>query len=505
MAIKLQRPILAGAIGLTFTAWLLDLLTHSLWQSSGSEVGIVGIGAVAVGASLWLRRKPTPIEVRPEASTEAVNRLLAETQQIIEHLEASGASQAVLRAKVGQVAEEMSRKAIRIAVIGSSSVGKTSLLNVLEAKSPSQRSYSFQELPSLFAPDSDLAPEQLATEADLVLFAVQADLTAPEHQTLKELVARHKRTLIVLTKLDQYLPSQQTILLKQLQLRSQGILAATDVVAIAAAPRPVKVRQHQVDGLIQEQMEYPQPQVESLNARLEQVVAQEAEQLILQTTLDHAIALKATAQSGLNALRRDLALPIVEQYQWVAAATAFANPLPTLDLLAAAAITGKMVVELGAVYQQKLSLAQAQAVASTLAGFMVKLGLVEFSTQTLGSLLKSHSVTYVAGGAVQGVSAAYLTRLAGLSLIEHFQTLSASSTHATPPLLEGLSQTLQAVFQQNQRLAFLKSLISQALSRLRLTPIQVLTSQTQELKLEENKVITCVSVDHFESTPIPSI
>lgn len=507
MAIKLQRPILVGVIGLTFTAWLLDHLTHSLWQSVGSEVGIASVGAVAIGASLWLRRKPSPLkEVRPEASTATVNRLLAETQQIIEQLEAvESRSQEVLKAKVAQVAGELSRQAIRIAVIGSSSVGKTSLLRVLEATLPPQRNYSFQELPSLFSPDTDLVPEQVVTDAaaDLVLFMTQADLTAPEHQLLKDLVTRQKRTLVVLNKLDQYLPSQQPVLLKQLRSRSQGLLNAADIVAISATPSPMKVRQHQAAGLIQERMEYPQPQVESLAARLEQVVAQEAEELVLQTTLDQAIALKATAQNALNALHRDRALPIVEQYQWVAAATAFANPLPTLDLLAAAAITVKMVVDLAAIYQQKLSLAQAQAVASTLAGLMVKLGLVEFSTQTLGSLLKSNSVTYVAGGAVQGVSAAYLTRIAGLSLIEHFQTLSLSATH-TPLSLEGLSQILQAVFQQNQRLTFLTSLVSQALARLRSTAIPVLPSQTLALKLEENKIIDRISVDHLESTPIPS-
>jgi hypothetical protein len=57
---------------------------------------------------------------------------------------------------------------------------------------------------------------------------------------------------------------------------------------------------------------------------------------------------------------------------------------------------------------------------------MLKLGLVEVTTQTIGSILKGNAFTYVAGGAVQGVSAAYLTRLAGLSLIEYFQEQEVS-------------------------------------------------------------------------------
>jgi len=90
--------------------------------------------------------------------------------------------------------------------------------------------------------------------------------------------------------------------------------------------------------------------------------------------------------------------------------------LPTqctrLDPLATAAINAQLVMELGAIYQQKFSL-QAQAVAGTL-GKILKLGLVELSPKQ--SLLSSRATRlhFVAGGAVQGVSAAYLTHLAGL-------------------------------------------------------------------------------------------
>jgi uncharacterized protein (DUF697 family) len=67
----------------------------------------------------------------------------------------------------------------------------------------------------------------------------------------------------------------------------------------------------------------------------------------------------------LNQVRRDRALPIIEQYQWIAAAAAFANPVPALDLLATAAISAQVVSDLGAIYQQKFSLQQAQAAAKT--------------------------------------------------------------------------------------------------------------------------------------------
>jgi hypothetical protein len=246
-----------------------------------------------------------------------------------------------------------------------------------------------------------------------------------------------------------------------------------DLVAIATQPQPVKVRRHHRDGTYTEVLEHPTPQLDALTQRLTQVITTETEQLILQQTYRKTRHLQTQIQHQLNLARRQLALPIIERYQWITAATAFANPFATLDLLAAAAITGNMVIELGHLYKLKFSLDQAQAVATTLATTLLKLGLVEVSTQALSSLLKGHTLTFVAGGLIQGTSAAHLSRVAGLSLVEHFQTLSATASK-TPEANwqpQQLKQILTRVFQEEQRLDMLKNLVTQAVAEGRLSAI----------------------------------
>ena len=147
-------------------------------------------------------------------------------------------------------------------------------------------------------------------------------------------------------------------------------------------------------------------------------------------------------------------------------AAVFANPVPALDLLATTAISTQLVIDLGAIYQQQFSLDQAKTVAGTLATQMFKLGLVELSTQTITGLLKSNAVTYVAGGAVQGISAAYFTRIAGLSLIEYFQSRELENASTSILNIDHLTKTLQAVFMQNQQVSFLQAFINQVASRL---------------------------------------
>jgi uncharacterized protein (DUF697 family) len=157
---------------------------------------------------------------------------------------------------------------------------------------------------------------------------------------------------------------------------------------------------------------------------------------------------------------------VIEQYQWIAAAAAFANPVPALDILATAAINAQTIVDLGQIYQQKFSLEQAKIIASEMGSLMLKLGLVELSSRAIATVLKSHAATFIAGGLVQGISAAYLTRLAGWSLVEYFQQQEVTANSTSRLNIEKLGQTLQKVFQQNQQMGFLQGFVCQGIKLL---------------------------------------
>jgi hypothetical protein len=345
------------------------------------------------------------------------------------------------------------------------------------------------ETPALFtAVDADemseTAAKELARASDLVLFLTTGDLTEPEFLCLQQLAAENRRIMLVFNKQDQYLPEERPLVLQQLQQRVQGIVRAEDVVAGAAAPGLVKVRQHQPDGKVFERMEQPAPEITQLAQQLSQILVRFGQQLVWASTFRAAVAIKAEVKTALNEIRRSRALPVIEQYQWIVAATAAANPVAALDLLATAAINAQLVIDLGEIYQQKFGLQQAQTVAKTLGSLMLKLGLVELSTQTIAGILKSNAITFVAGGVVQGVSSAYLTRLAGLSLIEYFQAQETGTTADGGLVnIDKLRETVQNVFQANQRVAFLQSFVKQTMGRL--------VPESHQPKSGDEPVVSC--------------
>ncbi|MBG1258655.1 YcjF family protein [Nostoc commune] len=476
MVVKLQRPILVGGLGLSFSLWMLDS-----WHDSIVQVAEFGLlSALAVGGGLWLFRQNHSKDSLEQLDSMVVDRAtvesaIAKTETVINQLAQEAANHTALetlREQVAQLLLELDRQEIKVAVTGGKSVGKSTLIQVLEQNVETRNFVSLEETAPLFretGDNSDAAVLAEVAKSDFVLFLTNGDLTDSEFQALQQLKAANQPTILVLNKQDQYLADESASILLSLKQRMQG-----NVVATAASPIPIKVRKHEADGSVQEWMEQPAPNIQQLRGQLGELL-QQGQRLVWVTTMRKAGLLKAEAKNWLNGTRRDRTTPIIEQYQWIAAAAAFANPVPALDILATAAINAQMVMDLGNIYQQKFSLEQAQTVAGTMGSLMLKLGLVELSTKAITTVLKSNAVTFVAGGVVQGVSAAYLTRVAGLSLIEYFQQQEIAMDSGTGLNLQNLRQTLQKVFQQNQQIGYLQGFVKQGMKRLlpEVQPIEV--------------------------------
>jgi uncharacterized protein len=425
--------------------------------------GVTGAGLWGV-RRFWRSSIPLSQTTIRSLTLEQVKRAIAQTKTQLDQLVYESSNGSALQerytAQLTDIEQSLDRETLELQIVGSRAAGKTTLHRLLDEKLMQRWCVAGSQGIEVVEFDDTEALKG----ADVLLFVVQGDLTQGEWVALQQLQAQHKRVLLLLNKQDLYLPTQAELLLEQIKQRVQAIIAPEDVMAIATSPAPLKVRRHQPDGLYQDSWETPQPQIQPLLNRMEAVAAQEVRQMVLQRAYQHTIALQMTLRTELNQLRRDRSLPLIERYQWIAAGAAFVNPLSSLDMVATAAITGKMIQDLAQTYQIKLSLDRATEIAGVLAKMLIQMGLVEASSQLLNSVLKGNAATYFVGGTIQGVGAAYFTRMAGLSLIELFEMRLATE--------EGwqfdtavLGQIVQRVFGQHQHLEVFKDLVYQTVKR----------------------------------------
>ena len=291
----------------------------------------------------------------------------------------------------------------------------------------------------------------MATEADLLIFVVDNDLHRSEYEPLATLATMGKRSLLVLNKSDRYLLEEKEQIIQKLRERTQGLLNPEDVVAIAARPSLIDAP----DGTTIQ----PDPDIAKLISRIMAILHQEGKTLIAENILLQSQQISEAAKSVLSTQRQQQADKIIDRYQWVGAGVLAATPLPVVDMLATAAVNAQMVVELGKVYGVEVSIEEAKTLAVSLAKTMAGLSMAKGAMKLLAVGLQANVTTAIASKLLQGVSAAYLTRIAGKSFVRYFQRNQDWGDG-------GIQAVVEQQYQLNRRDEFVKAFLRSAIEKL---------------------------------------
>lgn len=163
-------------------------------------------------------------------------------------------------------------------------------------------------------------------------------------------------------------------------------------------------------------------------------------------------ALHRSWQIELEGLRRCHWQRLQQQTQWAVAAGVLVAPLPSLDLLVLTVANGLMLREMARLWDCPWSLPQLQAAATELARAALSLGVVEWSSQALASLVKLHAGTWLVGGALQALSAAYLTRVVGRAMADYLALSVGVPEEELEALLQCQAPLLVARAAEEERL-----------------------------------------------------
>jgi small GTP-binding protein len=433
---------------------LLQTLQGLVWQLSywmppwmvGPVLLLLLAGLVVVAWPLlapWLRsaarsgsrpvRRPPPGN-RQEAARqqlEAIDRRLQSVEDAI--------AREALAIRHREVAASLDRGDLLVVVFGTGSSGKTSLIRALLDEPVGDvgaamgstdgtdtyrlqlqgvtRTLRLRDTPGILEAGSEgLAREEMArreaARADLLLFVVDGDLRASEAEVLRSLTLLGKRLLLVLNKCDLRGEAEERRLLAQLRRHCEGMLVAEDVLPASSAPQSIPR-----PGRRPLQ---PLPEIGALLRRLAQVLREEGEELLADNLLLQSRQLAEESQRLIDGQRRRRAEAIANRYGWIASGVIAVTPLPGLDLLGTAAVNAQMVVEIGQVFGVTMTREEGRELALSLGRTLASLGVVQGGAGLVAAGLSLHPVGLALSKAVQAVTAAFLTRVAGRSFITYF-------------------------------------------------------------------------------------
>ncbi|MFM7447022.1 MAG: DUF697 domain-containing protein [Leptolyngbyaceae cyanobacterium] len=478
---------------LGLTIWLVDSLSRLYWQlayypllSQAILFLIIVLLGVLIAAFVYYlfivprsqpqKRKRRPVPRVPVEKTEAAQENLKAVRRQVEQIQDQVARQELLL-RSREIEQNLSRGEFQVVVFGTGSAGKTSIVNALIGQVVGQvgapmgtttvgetyrmalqgvnREIFMIDTPGILeagvmGTEREQLARQLATEADLLLFVLDNDLRQSEYDPLHTLAEIGKRSIIVLNKADLYPEADQEIILARLRERVRGLLAAADVVAVSANPQ----------SMILETGErfQPDPDIMPLIRRMVAILRAEGDDLLADNILLQSQRLSEKARELIDAQRRRQADRIVERFQWIGAGVVAATPLPVVDLLAAAAVNAQMVIEIGRVYGCDINAERGRELALSLGKTLASLGIVKGAVTLISTAMQLSIGGILVGRAIQAVSAAYLTRIAGKSFIEYFR-------HNQDWGDGGITEVVQRQFQLNRKDEFVRSFVQDAISR----------------------------------------
>jgi small GTP-binding protein len=486
--------VLILAMGLT--AWLLSSLTelHDRFARQSRSLGvaflIVLIVLLAV-ATLWasrlLRLSTSGAASSAQAPTDMIEAAAVQTEQaegMIRHV-ADESAKSALTKELSELKGGQRRREFHVVVFGTGSAGKTSLINAMlgweagktastmgTTKHGENHTYTMEGVDgAVFLTDTPGLSElgnagsqrehearELAARADLLVFVLDHDLIRTEYEPLSALVRQGKRSIVFFNKSDRFTEADSAAILAKLRERLRGLVPPADVVAGAAAPRPVTVRVQRPDGSTGTELQPQPPELAALRGRIAQILEKEGNTLRAGNLLLRAHLLSRKAQDQLAIERDQTAKEVIEKFQWITAGTVFANPFPALELVANGAVQIQMISELAGVYGVQISKSHVRMIGGQMIQMLLKLGLVETATSLVAGIFKSSLVGYAAAGAVQGVSMAYLTHVSGEAFAEYFR-------HGQTWGDGGMQAALVRQFDLTSRAEFLQEFAKQAVLR----------------------------------------
>ncbi|MBD2295691.1 DUF697 domain-containing protein [Anabaena sphaerica FACHB-251] len=192
--------------------------------------------------------------------------------------------------------------------------------------------------------------EQVAKQADLILFVISGDMTKIEQGALSQLREVGKPIILVFNKVDQYPETDRVAIYEKIRDdRVRELLSPEEIVMSAASPL-VKTAVIRADGSRGIQLRQGQAQVDELKLKILEILQREGKALVALNSMLYADTVNEQVVQRKLMIREQNANQLIWKAVMTKAVAIALNPITVVDILSSVVIDIALILGLSQLY-----------------------------------------------------------------------------------------------------------------------------------------------------------
>ena len=152
---------------------------------------------------------------------------------------------------------------------------------------------------------------------------------------------------------------------------------------------------------------------------------------------------------------------VINKYMWITGGVILVNPLPGVDFLATTSVNVQMIVELSKIYEIKLTKKDAKDLSKSLLSTLAKQGILKGGIAILSPALATSLTKIIISKSIQSITAGWLIRIVGLSLIEYFKNGQNWGDG-------GIQEVIDNIYSTNKKEEVINNFVEEAIAKIEL-------------------------------------
>ena len=292
-----------------------------------------------------------------------------------------------------------------------------------------------------------------ATNSDLVLFVLDQDINKYENYLINELSNIGKKIILVLNKCDLRTKGENEIILENIKNITSSISNNISIVKTIAAKPYISNKNLETLEIF--------PEVSYLFAEIIDILDKNGEELLADNILFSSNKLGIKSKQFISEERYLKAKKVINKYMWITVSVILVNPIPAVDLLTTTTVNVQMIIEISKIFEVKITKKEAKELSKSLVIALAKLGIVKGGLTIISSALASSYTTVFISKSIQSITAGWLIKIVGYSLIEYFKNGQDWGDG-------GIQEVVENIYKINKRDKVLNNFIKEAISKIKI-------------------------------------